>query len=106
MAEKMVFLGGGSPFMPLLIQAILENRDALSGSQVCLMDTDPTRLLQLKKLGEVMAEREGMDLAFAHTTDPREPAGWRDLRLAWLQSRRPGGSATGQRDTCETWHLR
>jgi alpha-galactosidase/6-phospho-beta-glucosidase family protein len=72
MAEKMVFLGGGSPFMPSLIQAILENRDALSGSQVCLMDTDPTRLLQLKKLGEVMTEREGMDLAFTHTTDPRE----------------------------------
>jgi 6-phospho-beta-glucosidase len=69
--QKIVFLGGGSPFVPSLIQAIIENKDALSGSEVCLMDIDPTRLPKLAKLGEVMARRSDMDLAFSHTTDPR-----------------------------------
>jgi len=72
MAEKLVFLGGGSPFVPSLIQAILENEEALSGSEVCLMDIDSTRLPQLTELGEVMAKRAGMDLRFTHTTDARE----------------------------------
>jgi len=67
-----VFLGGGSPFVPSLIQTILENKEGLSGSEVCLMDIDPTRLPQLTKLGEVMAERANMDLKFTHTTDARE----------------------------------
>lgn len=72
MTQKMVFLGGGSPFVPSLIQTILENKEGLSGSEVCLMDIDPTRLPQLTKLGEVMAERANMDLKFTHTTDARE----------------------------------
>jgi len=71
-AEKMVFLGGGSPFIPSLIQTIMENKEALAGSEVCLMDIEPTRLPQLTKLGEVMAQRADMDLKFTHTTDARE----------------------------------
>ena len=70
--EKIVFLGGGSPFVPALIQAIIENKEALSGSEVCLMDIDLTRPPQLTKLGEVLAKRADMDLRFTHTTDARE----------------------------------
>lgn len=70
--EKMVFLGGGSPYIPSLIQTIIENKGSLSGSEVCLMDIDRTRLPQLTKLGEVMTKRVDMDLKFTHTTDARE----------------------------------
>ncbi len=70
--EKIVFLGGGSPFVPALIQAIIENKEALLGSEVCLLDIDPTHLPQLTKLGEVLARRADMDLKFTHTTDARE----------------------------------
>jgi 6-phospho-beta-glucosidase len=71
MAVKMVFLGGGSPFIPSTIQAILENKEVLSGSEVCLMDINPQRLPQLVKLGQVMAKRADMDLKFTHTSDVR-----------------------------------
>ncbi len=72
MAEKMVFLGGGSPFIPSTFQAIVENKEVLSGSEVCLMDLSPQRLPQLQRLGEVMARRAGMDLEVTYTTDARE----------------------------------
>jgi 6-phospho-beta-glucosidase len=70
--QKMVFLGGGSPFVPSLIQTMLENKEVLSGSEVCLMDLDSTRLPQLAKLGQVMAKRADMDLKFTYTTNARE----------------------------------
>jgi len=41
--EKITLLGGGSPFVPSLIYVMLENREVLEGSEVCLMDIDPTR---------------------------------------------------------------
>jgi 6-phospho-beta-glucosidase len=72
MAEKIVFLGGGSPFIPSIIQTILENKEVLSESEVCLMDIDPTRLPQLARLGEVLAKRADMDLKFTYTADARE----------------------------------
>ena len=72
MGNKMVFLGGGSPYIPSLIQTIMENKEALAGSEVCLMDIEPTRLPQLTRLGEVMAQRADMDLKFTYTTDARE----------------------------------
>jgi 6-phospho-beta-glucosidase len=72
MAQKLVFLGGGSPFVPSMFQAILEHREVLSGSEVCLIDIDPGRLPQLQKLGKVMARRADVDLRFTFTTDARE----------------------------------
>jgi 6-phospho-beta-glucosidase len=72
LSEKIVFLGGGSPFIPSLIRAIIENQDVLAGSEVCLMDIDPTRLPELTELGEAMAQRAGTILAFTHTSDARE----------------------------------
>jgi 6-phospho-beta-glucosidase len=72
MAQKLVFLGGGSPFIPSTFQAIIENKSVLDGSEVCLMDLDPTRLPKLAQLGEVMARRAGMDLKITYTSDARK----------------------------------
>ena len=53
--EKIAILGGGSPFVPALIYIMLENKEVLEGSEVCLMDIDPSRLQLLTKLGEVLS---------------------------------------------------
>ena len=68
---KLVLLGGGSPFTPSIFQAILENKEVLSGSEVCLMDLSDERLPQLQKLGQVMAQRDGMDITVTTTQDAR-----------------------------------
>ena len=72
MSVKLVFLGGGSPFIPSTFQAIIENKEVLSGSEVCLMDLDPTRLAKLVELGQAMATRADMDLKITQTTDARK----------------------------------
>lgn len=69
MPQKLVFLGGGSPFIPSTFQAITENKSVLDGSEVCLVDLDATRLPKLATLGEVMAKHAGMDLKVTWTTD-------------------------------------
>ncbi|HLZ10016.1 MAG TPA: hypothetical protein VKT80_15610 [Chloroflexota bacterium] len=69
--QKLVFLGGASPFVPSTFQAIIENKEVLAGSEVCLMDPNPALLPKLAKLGEVMAQRAGFDLKVTHTTDAR-----------------------------------
>jgi 6-phospho-beta-glucosidase len=68
---KLVLLGGGSPFTPSIFQTVLEHKEALSGSELCLMDLSDERLPQFKKLGEVMAARGGMELKITTTTDAR-----------------------------------
>ena len=70
--EKIVFLGGGSPFVPSLIYAILENKKTLDGSEVCLMDIDPSRLPKLTKLGEELSKRSKANIKFSSTTNPKE----------------------------------
>jgi len=70
--EKIVFLGGGSPFIPSLIYAILENKEILDGNEICLMDIDPSRLTTLTKLGEELSRRTKADMKFTSTTDPKE----------------------------------
>jgi 6-phospho-beta-glucosidase len=70
--EKITLLGGGSPFVPSLIYVMLENREVLEGSEVCLMDIDPTRLPLLTKLGEEFSRRANVRMKFTWTTDPKE----------------------------------
>lgn len=72
MSEKIVMLGGGSPFAPSIIYAILENKETLDGSQVCLMDIDPKRLPMLVKVGEELAKRAKASIRFSWTTDAKE----------------------------------
>ena len=72
MPEKIAIIGGGSPFVPGLLHAILENKEVLNGSDVWLMDIDPSRLPTLTKVGEELARRCGAEVRFAWTTDARE----------------------------------
>jgi 6-phospho-beta-glucosidase len=70
--EKIVILGGGSPFVPSLTYVMLENKEVFEGSEVCLMDINPTRLPLLAKLGEGMAKRAKTRMKFTWTADAKE----------------------------------
>jgi 6-phospho-beta-glucosidase len=70
--QKIVILGGGSPFVPALIYTMLENKEVLEGSEVCLMDIDPSRLPLLTKLGAELAQRAKVKMKFTQTTNARE----------------------------------
>jgi len=70
--EKITILGGGSPFVPSLIYTMLENRNVLEGSEVCLMDIDSSRLPLLTKLGEELSRRAETNMKFTWTTDPKK----------------------------------
>ncbi|MGI5917672.1 MAG: hypothetical protein ACOX9A_14610 [Anaerolineae bacterium] len=70
-AQKLVFLGGGSPFTLSIFQALLENKEALAGSEICLMDLSELRLPRLVELGKAMARRADADFTFTCTTDAR-----------------------------------
>jgi len=70
--EKLVILGGGSPFVPPLIYAALEEKEVFEGSEVCLTDIDPSRLLLLTQLGEEMSRRAKVRMKFTRTTHAKE----------------------------------
>ncbi|MBS7656449.1 hypothetical protein KEJ33_00795 [Candidatus Bathyarchaeota archaeon] len=70
--EKIVILGGGSPFVPSLTYVMLENKDVFEGSEVCLMDINPTRLPLLTKLGEELAKRAKVKMKLSWTTDAKK----------------------------------
>ena len=72
MPEKIVILGGGSPFVPSLVSAMLENKNVLERSEVCLMDIDPTRLPLLKRVGEQLSKRAKVKMKFTETTNPKK----------------------------------
>jgi 6-phospho-beta-glucosidase len=70
--EKVVILGGGSPFVPSLTYVMLENKEVLDGSEVCLMDINPARLPLLTKLGEELSRQKKANMKFTWTTDAEE----------------------------------
>ncbi|MCW4025944.1 MAG: hypothetical protein NWE76_00485 [Candidatus Bathyarchaeota archaeon] len=70
--EKIVILGGGSPFVPALTYTMLENKEVLEGSEVCLMDIDPSRLPLLTKVGEELSKKAQVKMKFTSTTNAKE----------------------------------
>jgi 6-phospho-beta-glucosidase len=70
--DKIAIIGGGSPFLPSIIHAILENKETLNGSEVCLMDIDPGRLPAMTKLGDELSRRSGAKVKFTWTTDRKK----------------------------------
>lgn len=71
-SEKITILGGGSPFVPSLIHAMLEDRDTFEGSEIYLMDINPDLLPLLTDFGEELSDRNGVDMEFTSTTDAEE----------------------------------
>jgi len=67
--EKITIIGGGSPYVPGILHCFAHAGQALSGSEIVLMDTDPSRLPTMTALGHRMTVEAGVDLAVTSTTD-------------------------------------
>lgn len=70
MSYKIVFLGGGSPFVPAMMKAIISRGKELEKSDIYLMDIDSERLQRLAEFGNELSRRAEVDLNFHHTLDP------------------------------------
>jgi 6-phospho-beta-glucosidase len=66
--QKVVIIGGGSAYVPGILFSLANSGDALTGSEITLMDIDPSRLPVMTKLGHKMVEAAGTDLAITSTT--------------------------------------
>lgn len=71
-SEKIVILGGGGPYTPAIVQSIAQSGEALSGSEICLQDVDPSYLGLMTKLGERMADEAKTTLRFTSTVDTKK----------------------------------
>lgn len=68
---KLVIIGAGSSYTPLLIQGLIQHHKALPFTEVCLMDLDPLRLKVLTGLSERMLEKAGLSISVTSTTEQR-----------------------------------
>ena len=85
---KLTYIGGGSTRAPGTVAALVLRGRAFAGSEVTLVDLDPTRLDIVRRIAEGMARARGIDLRVTTTTDRAE--GLRDADVV-LTSFRPGG---------------
>jgi 6-phospho-beta-glucosidase len=85
---KLAYIGGGSTRAPGTMASFIHQGENFDGSEIVLIDLDQERLELVKRLGEKMAFRRGLDLTITATTDRR--VGLRDCD-AVLTSFRPGG---------------
>lgn len=67
--HKIAIVGGGSAYVPGILYSLVNSGDALAGSQVALMDIDPSRLPVMTALGNRMVKAAGTDLVITSTTE-------------------------------------
>ena len=85
---KLAYIGGGSTRAPGTMASLIHQGQNFQGSEVVLIDVDPSHLPLVKTLSDKMARNCGIDLKISYTTDRR--AGLQDCD-AVLTSFRPGG---------------
>ena len=85
---KMVYIGAGSTRAPGTITSLVQRHEQFSGSEIVLLDTDPTHLPVVKRLGDNLARHLGADITVTIGTDQRSALADADIVLA---SFRPGG---------------
>jgi alpha-galactosidase/6-phospho-beta-glucosidase family protein len=67
--EKIAIIGGASPYVPGILYSFAHSGDVLAGSEIVLMDVDPSRLPIMTALGQRMVAQAGANLAVTSTTD-------------------------------------
>lgn len=115
-AEKIAVVGGGSAYVPGVLSAFTTTGEALAGSEIALMDTDPARLPMMEAIGRRMVAESGASLTVTSTIRLEEalhgatfvltnfrPGGLEGLRLdetiparagvLGQETTRPGGTA-------------
>jgi len=66
---RIAIIGGGSPYVPGILHSFAHAGQVLAGSEIVLMDIDPSRLPMMAALGRRMVAEAGADLIVTHTTD-------------------------------------
>ena len=67
--EKIAIIGGGSPYVPGILYSFAHSGNVLAGSDIVLMDIDPSRLPTMTALGQRMVTEARADLVVTSTTD-------------------------------------
>jgi len=67
--EKIAIIGGASPYVPGILYSFAHSGDVLAGSEIVLMDVDPSHLPTMTALGQRMVAEAGADLRVTSTTD-------------------------------------
>jgi len=86
--ERIVIIGGGSPYVPGILHSLSGAGETLGGSEIVLMDVDDSRLDTMVRLGTRMAENVGRDFVFTQTTSLSEAL---EGATFVLTNFRPGG---------------
>jgi len=86
--EKIAIIGGGSAYVPGILFSFARYGEAIAGSEIALMDIDPSRLPMMERLGRRIAMEEGVDLKITSTVDLKESL---DGSTFVLTNFRPGG---------------
>lgn len=86
--EKIAIIGGGSAYVPGILYSFAQAGEAISGSEISLMDIDPSRLPMMQKLGMRMVKEAGVNLKITSTTDLKKSLEGTTFALTNF---RPGG---------------
>lgn len=93
--RKVGVVGGGSSYTPELLEGLLDRRQILELSEICLMDIDPHRLEILGALGNRMALKAGAGVTIRTTQDLRDAVAGASFVITQF---RAGGMAARIRD--------
>ncbi len=80
--SKIAIIGGGSPYIPMVLYSFAHGGEVFSGVEVCLMDIDGSRLPLMQALGTNIAREAKTDLRFTATTDLKEALGGSDFVIS------------------------
>lgn len=68
---KLSVIGGGGVRSPLFVAAVLRRADRLGLREICLMDTNASKLALMSALARGVTARMGSDVRITDTTDPQ-----------------------------------
>jgi len=86
--ENIAIIGGGSAYVPGILYSFAQYGEAIAGSEITLMDINPSRLPMMEKLGRRIVMEAGVDLKIKSTIDLKESL---DGSTFVLTNFRPGG---------------
>ncbi len=86
--EKIAIIGGGSAYVPGILYSFANAGEALAGSEITLMDINPSRLPVMTKLGQRLVKEAQANLAVTNTTDLTQAL---ERATYVLTNFRPGG---------------
>ena len=67
--QRIAIIGGGSAYVPGILYSLAHSGEALWGSEIVLMDIDPSRLPLMTKLGQRIVEEAKTNLVVTSTTE-------------------------------------